>query len=326
MGDLKVAITFAAATVLSLAFGGQARAQQYPEKPLRFVVGLSAGSLTDLSARALAKVAAKYLDKPIIVTNATGAGQTVAMNEIANAQPDGHTMGMMTSSYQNLTIHMQKVPFDPKVLKPLLGYAELRYVLFVKADSPYAKFEDFIAYGKKNPGVINFGHSGRGTGIQVVGIAFFRNAGIQATDIPYKGSIDYLNAVLGGNLFSGVVDVSGVAQQARGGKVKLVVSFTEERMPEFPDVPTAREKGFPDLNSLNTLLCIVLHKDVPADRARVLHDALRKTTEDPELLKVLADMGLKGGYVPAATVQDMIVKAEKIGLPLLKELNLLSSQ
>ena len=311
------------ALVVLQVFVGASCWAQVPEKPIRFIVGLSAGSLTDISARAVAKVAGKYLDKPIIVVNVPGAAQTVAMNEVATAPLDGQTIALMTSSYLNLTVHTQKVPFDPKVLKTVLGYAEMRYVLFVKADSPYAKFEDFIAYGRNNPWAINFGHSGRGTGIQVVGIAFFRDANIQATDVPYKGSIDYVNAVLGGNLMAGVVDVSGVAQQVRGGRLKLVVTFANERMKEFPDIPTAKEKGYPDLSSLSTLIGIVIHRDTPPDKARALHDALKKATDDPELHKLLSDMGLKGGYISPESVQDAIYKAEKISVPLLKELNLL---
>ena len=303
---------------------GNAADGDYPEKPLRFLVGLTAASLTDISARAVAKVAAKYFPKPMIVVNSTGASGTIAMSELAKAPPDGHTIALMPSSYQYLTVHMQKVPFDPKVLKTVLGYAQLRYVLFVRADSPYANFDDLIAYGRKDPWAVKFGHSGRGTGIQVVGVAFFRNADIRATDVPYKGSIGYVNDVLGGNLMAGVVDISGVAQHVRGGKLKLVVAFTDERIKEFPDVPTAKEKGFPDLSSLNTLIDIVIHKNTPSERIRILHDALKRAIDDPELHRLLTEMGLQGGYISPNAVDDATARAERISLPLLKELNLLA--
>lgn len=303
---------------------GNAADADYPEKPIRFLVGLTAGSLTDISARAVAKVAAKYLSKPLVVVNSTGASGSIAMGELAKAPPDGHTIALMPSSYQYLTVHMQKVPFDPKVLKTVLGYAQLRYVLFVKADSPYGNFDDLLAHGRKYPWEVKFGHSGRGTGIQVVGVAFFRNAGISATDVPYKGSIGYVNDVLGGNLMAGVVDISGVAQHVRGGKLKLVLAFTDERIREFPDVPTAKEKGFPDLSSLNTLIDIVIHRDTPSERVRILHDALKRAIDDPELHGMLTEMGLQGGYIAPGAVDEATARAERISLPLLKELNLLA--
>ena len=303
---------------------GNAADADYPEKPIRFLVGLTAGSLTDISARAVAKVAAKYFPKPMIVVNLTGASGTLAMAELAKAPADGYTIALMPSSYQYLTVHMQKVPFDPKVLKTVLGYAQLRYVLFVKADSPFGNIDVLLAHGRKDPWAVKFGHSGRGTGIQLVGSALFKNAGIRATDVPYKGSIGYVNDVLGGNLMAGVVDISGVAQHVRAGKLKLVLAFTDERMKEFPDVPTSREKGFPELSSLNTLLDIVVHRDTSVERIRILHDALKKAIDDPELHALLNEMGLKGGYVSPSAVDAATATAEKISLPLLKELNLLA--
>ena len=84
-------------------------------------------------------MAPKYLEKPLVVVNMPGAGSTTALNELAKSTPDGHTIGLMTSTYKSMTIHQQKIPFDPKILRPFLGYAELRQVLFTRADSPYAK-------------------------------------------------------------------------------------------------------------------------------------------------------------------------------------------
>jgi len=194
----------------------------------------------------------------------------------------------------------------------------------VKADSPFGNIDVLLAHGRKDPWAVKFGHSGRGTGIQLVGSALFKNAGIRATDVPYKGSIGYVNDVLGGNLMAGVVDISGVAQHVRAGKLKLVLAFTDERMKEFPDVPTSREKGFPELSSLNTLLDIVVHRDTSVERIRILHDALKKAIDDPELHALLNEMGLKGGYVSPSAVDAATATAEKISLPLLKELNLLA--
>lgn len=296
----------------------EAKDEAFPEKPIQFVVGLVAGSVTDTSARTLAKVASKYLEKPLVVANMPGAAQTLAMNKLANSTPDGYTIALVTTTYKSLIVHMQKVPFDPGVLKPLLGYAELRQLLFVRADSPYSRLEDLIAYGRKNPGAIKFGHPGTGTAPYMQGVLFFRSANIEAVDVPFKGSADYTTAVIGGHILAGIVDISGISQLIRAGTVKPVVAFVNEPIANHTDIPTSREKGYIDLSAMNPLITIVIHKDTPVDRVKKLHDALKATAEDPEFTKLLDDVGLKGGYISPQIVEKTILKAEELGIPLLK--------
>lgn len=295
---------------------------QFPDKPLRFLVGFAPGGPTDLSARALANVASRHLAQQVVVVNVPGAAGGLAMNELAKAAPDGYTIAMMTTSYKALVTHQQKPPFDPADLRTLLGYAEFRQLVFVRSDSPYARFEDMVALGRKNPGAIKFGHSGTGTSIHLQGLLFFRAAGIDAPDVPFKGSSDYLNAVLGGHLPAGVIDIAGVRSHIRAGTVKPVVVLVEQRMPELPDVPTAREKGIAGLEVFNPQVAVMIHRATPAERVQKLHDAFRRATQDAEFAKSLDDMGLKGGYLPPQEVEDTIARAEARAIPVLKELNL----
>lgn len=295
---------------------------QQTEKPVRFLVGFPAGALTDLSARTLASVASRYLEQQVLVVNLPGAAGSLAINELVKQPADGYTIAMMTTSYKAIVVHQQKPPFDLAELKTLLGYAEFRQLLFVKGDSPFAKFDDLIAYGHKNPGAIKFGHSGTGTSLHLQGMLFFRSAGIDAPDIPFKGSNDYLNAVLGGHLPAGIIDIAGVRQLARAGTVKLVVAFVAQRFPEFPEVPTAQEKGFPGLEVFNPQVAVMIRNGAPPDRMRKLHDALKRATEDPEFIKNLDVIGLKGGYIAPEAVDDTVSKAEAKAIPILKELKI----
>jgi len=300
----------------------EAKEMEYPEKPIQFLVGQVAGSTTDLGARALSKIAAKYVEKPLVVVNMPGAMQTVAMNELAKSTPDGHTIGLMTSSYPSVNPHTQRLPFDVKVLKPLLGYVQFRHVIYVRADSPYAKLEEFIAYGQKNPGAIKFGHPGKGGVTCLQGLLFFKSANIKATDVPYKGSAEYIQAVIGGHIQCAIGDISGVAQYVRAGTLKPLVTFTDYRLKEVPEVPTSKEKGFADISALDPMVYIGIHRDTPVDRMKRLHDALKKTVEDPEFTKMFDDMGMKSGYVPPNKVGEIILKTENLVVPLLKELKL----
>ena len=295
---------------------------QYPEKPVRFLVGFSIGALTDLSARALASVAPRYLEQQMVVVNLPGAAGSLAMNELVKSAPDGYTIALMATSYKAIVIHQQKPRFDLAEIKTLLGYAEFRQLLFVKGDSPYAKLDDLIAYGRKNPGAIKFGHSGTGTSIHLQGVLFFRSAGIDAPDVPFKGGKDTLNAVLGGHIPAAITDIAGVRQLARAGTVKLVVAFVDQRFPEFPDVPTARERGFQGLEVFNPQMAVMIRSGTPPDRMRKLHDAIKRTTEDPEFIKSLDDMGFKGGYIAPEAVDATVSKAEAKAIPILRELQL----
>lgn len=295
---------------------------QKPEKPVRFLVGFPAGALTDLSARTLAGVASRYLEQPVLVVNVPGAAGSLAINELVKHAPDGNTIAMMTTSYKAIVVHQQIPPFDLVELKTLLGYAEFRQLLFVKGDSPFASFDDLIAYGRKNPGAIKFGHSGTGTSLHLQGMLFFRSAGIDAPDVPFKGSNDYLNAILGGHLPAAIIDIAGVRHLARARTVKLVVAFVAERFPEFPDVPTAREKGFPGLEVFNPQLAVMFRNGTPPDRVRSLHEAFKRATEDREFIKNLEAIGLKGGYIAPEAVDDTVSKAEAKAIPILKELKI----
>lgn len=258
----------------------------------------------------------------MIVINKPGASQSIALGALASAAPDGYTMAMTTDTYISLTSHQQKLQFDPKLLRVLLGYATLKHVLFVRSDFPYAKYEDLVAYGKTSGAVLNFGGTGEGTSPDLITKAFFRSTGIRAAYIPYKGSGEYVAGVLGGTLQGGIVDLSGIKQQADAKTVKLVMVIGEQRLAEFPDVPSSQEKGLGDLNLFNPVRCLVVHRGTPADRVRILHDGFRKAAEDPGFRDWARKSGVAAEYQSARSVDEGISKTEKVGIPLLKELNL----
>jgi len=319
----------AAAITLSLFyFMGPTKAtaeeKKFPEKPIQCLVGLVAGSSVDLAARAVAKIAPKYLSKPLVVTNMAGAGQSVAMNELSKSAPDGHTIAVVTTAFKSLAAHQQKIPFDPANVKSLLGFGEFRQLLFMKGDSPYAKLDDLIAYGKKNPGWMKFSHSGRGTSIHIQGVLFFKSAKLEFSDVPFKGSAECVSSVLGGHVPAGVTEISGIKKLLDAGTLKPVVVFTSERIKELPDIPTAQERGYADVSSQNPIIYVAIHKDVPPDKVKVLHDAFKKTVEDPEFVQLAETMGLKRAYFPPRAVDEVILKAEESAVPLMRELGILA--
>ena len=308
------------------AFCAPAHSQpaQFPDKPIRFILGFAAGGPTDLSVRALAAAGAKQLGQPLVVSNLTGAGGTLAMAELARSPADGYTISMHTSSYKAMTAHTQKLAFESAEVATLLGYAEFRHLLFVKADAPWNSYEELIAYGRANPGTLKFGHVGAGTSLQLQGLLFFRSAGVQVTDVPYRGSSEFTNAVLGGHVNAAFIDIAGIRALARAGTAKLLVTITPQRFTDFPDVPTALEKGIQGPELFNPLVGVAIRRSTPPDRFKRLHDALRRATEDPDFVKTMNDIGLKRGYISPEAFDETVSRAEARALPLLKELNLLA--
>ena len=299
-----------------------AQAQTFPDKPIRFILGFAAGGPTDLSVRALAAVAGRQLGQSLVVSNMTGAGGTLAMAELARAPADGYLISMHTSSYKAMTAHTQKLSFDLDEVRTLLGYAEFRHLMFVKADAPWANIDELIAYGKANPGVLKFGHVGPGTSLQLQGLLYFRSAGVQVTDVPYRGSSEFTNAVLGGHVNVAFIDIAGIRALARAGTARLLVTLTQQRFPEFPDVPTAIEKGIPGPELFNPMVGVAIRRGTPPDRVKRLHDALRRAIEDPDFVKALNDIGLKSGYTSPEAFDEVVTRAEARAVPLLKELKL----
>jgi len=306
------------------ALTAQAQPQAFPDKPIRFILGFAAGGPTDLSVRALAAAGAKQLGQPLVVSNMTGAGGTLAMAELARSPADGYTIAMTTTSYKAMTSHTQKLAFDLAEVKTLLGYAEFRHLLFVKADAPWNSYEELIAYGRANPGALKFGHVGPGTSLQLQGLLFFRSAGVQVTDVPYRGSSEFTNAVLGGHVNLAFIDIAGIRALARAGTAKLLVTITPQRFPEFPEVPTALEKGIAGPELFNPMVGVAIRRSTAPERIKRLHDALRRATEDPDFVRALNDIGLKSGYVAPDAFDETESRAEARAVPLLRELKLLA--
>ena len=320
---LVLAAKCAAAACLAGAVCAQSPAQ-FPDKPVRFILGFAAGGPTDLSVRALAAAGGRQLGQTLVVSNLTGAGGTLAMAELARSPADGYTISMTTTSYKAMTAHTQKAAFDMEELRTLLGYAEFRHLMFVKADAPWATLEDLFAYGRANPGALKFGHPGPGTSPQLLGLLLFRSAGVQVTDVPYRGSSEFTNAVLGGHTSLAFIDIAGIRALARAGSVRLLVAVTPQRFSDFPDVPTALEKGIQGPELFNPMVGVAIRRGTPPERIKRLHDALKRAAEDPEFVKSLNDIGLKSGYIAPEAFDETVTRAEARALPLLKELKLVA--
>jgi len=322
MGNLKKGWFIGAAIAAGMAAWASGANAEYPEKEIKVVVGFPPGSVIELSGRAIMQVAEKYIKRPLVIVNKPGAAQSIAMNDLVSSPADGYTIGVSTDGYKATTAHTQILAFDPAKIRYVAGYARFQHVLFVKGKSPYGNFDSFVALARREPKKMEWAGSGVGAAPQLLGEVFFRDLKIPATYVAFKGSNEYVQAVMGGQVLSGVIDISGVAQHVKTGALDLVVVLADTRLEEFPDVPTAREKGLSELNILNGNIVVVAHADVPPERFAFLVEAFRKASEDPEFKATAKRMRLNVLYTPPQSMEEGAKRTGALTQPLLKELGL----
>jgi tripartite-type tricarboxylate transporter receptor subunit TctC len=227
-----------------------AQAQTWPARPVRIIVPFSAAGTADLLTRIVADKLSASLGEPFVVENRPGAGGLIGQETVARAAPDGYTL--VISSFGSFIINpaFTKLPFDP--MKDFTHIAYLggqSVVMFVKADLPQKTLAELVAYAKANPGAVSFGTIGFGSQTHLVNEMLQREAGIKMTHVPYRGANLIVNDVLGGHLVSGSLALSAASGQLKAGLLHGLAIGSDERLAEFPDIPTFKEQGYPKLVS-----------------------------------------------------------------------------
>ena len=274
-----IATTGAAASLITLPTF--VRAQAFPSKPIRYICPWPAGGSTDAVIRALAESAGKILGQQVIVDNKPGAGGMLGANELVNSKPDGYTVSQLPHGVFRIP-HMQNAQFD--TLKDFTWIACLTGYTFgfvVPADSPIKSIKDLVDYAKANPGKFNYGSTGIGTSPHLAVEEFAQRAGITLNHVPFKGNADNMQAVLGGHTM-GASDATGWGPHVNAGKLRLLATYGSKRTKRWPDVPTLDELGFKTVSDSPFGICGP--KGMDAAITRTLHDAFKKTLDDPAVI------------------------------------------
>ncbi|MDR0439651.1 MAG: tripartite tricarboxylate transporter substrate binding protein [Candidatus Accumulibacter sp.] len=244
---LLAGFCFATLTVFG---SGTTQAQDYPAKPIRLVVPWPAGGGTDTSARMFAQPLSERLGQPVVIENKPGAGGNIGSAVVAQEKPDGYTLLQGSAAPHGINPHLYKqLGFEP--IKDFTFIAHSYSVpsfLVVPANSPFKTAQELVAYGKANPGKLNFGSSGIGTGHHLYGIMFMNAAGFEAVHIPYKGGSPMETALVAGQIdFS--LDPPTCLPFIEAGKMRVLGVASKVRNAALPDVPTLDELGIPGVYS-----------------------------------------------------------------------------
>jgi tripartite-type tricarboxylate transporter receptor subunit TctC len=282
-----------AAAVLSVSLPAGTQAQEFPNRPVTWVVPFTPGGVTDASARVTAKAFSETLGAPVIIENKPGAGGIVGTEFVAQSKPDGYTILFASSGPLATNPYLyKKLTYDPiKSFTLLHTMWEAASILLVNADKPYKTLGELIAFARKNPGKINFSSAGQGTNPHLIGEMLQQEAGIQLTHVPYKGSAP---AML--DLVAGVVDVTFdfytvVKPHIQSGKLKAIAVTGAERLKDLPDVPTLRESGYPNA-VLTGWTTIVASAGTPKPIADKLTQAFAEALKKQEVIDFFRDNNL----------------------------------
>ncbi len=278
-------ITTLFAAALACVAAPVAAQGDFPNRPLRLLVGFPPGGATDLLSRALAQEVRGTLGQEVIVVNRAGATGAIAITEVAAAKPDGHVLGLAPTSAFTLAYHFMDIrPDFIEMTDALMMVARQRVGMVVKGDSPHKTLRDLVEFAKKNPGKVSVGIPGLGTSSEIFTRAIVQHAGIDAIVVPFKGDTEVGTAILGGQIVVGSLSAGGFAQQVRSGTMRLVVSFQNERFQSAPDVPTLEELGY-GLTGRNIQM-LYGPKKLPPAVAKRLIAAFTEATRSPTYIDI----------------------------------------
>ena len=265
--------------LLALASAG-ASAQAvapWPAKPVRMIVTFPPGGSTDAAVRILAPKLGERLGQQVIVDNRPGAGGNIGLAALAKSDPDGYTLavGAAGGLAANAALY-PKMPFDAqKDFVPISLLAHIPFVLVVPPTSSIKSVADLIAQAKADPGKVAVGHGGNGTAMHLSVQLLKLMAGVDLTEVAYKGSGPVALDVIGGQVPAGMLDLPSVLQQIKAGKVRALAVTGSTRLPQLPDVPTLSEAGVKGYESTGWFGVVAPAATPPAIVARLQARAAR---------------------------------------------------
>ena len=291
-GLRRFAATLLATAASAFAMGSAHAA--YPDKPVRIVVGFSAGGTTDVIARIMAKELTESLGQSFVVENKPGAGSNIATDQVQRAAPDGYTLlfvavtsAINQSLYKNVTFDLTK-DFAPVALG-----AKVPNILVVNPQVPVKSVQELVDYAKKNPGKLAFASSGSGTSIHMAGELFKMKAGIDVLHVPYKGSAPAMTDLIGGQVQFMFDNMPSAWPHAQSGKLRALAVTTSERSKSAPDLPTMKDSGFTDFD-VSSWFGLLAPAGTPPEVINKLNAAMQKALDKASVQTSYEKLGAVG--------------------------------
>ncbi len=291
-GLKRLAVAMTAVLACGMAVPAALAQSDYPNRPVRLVVGFPPGSSADIAARVVGSRMTALLGQQVVVESKPGAGSSIAAEQVARADKDGYTLFMLSSANVTNEAINPKLPFNiVKDFAPIALVNTTAVILVVHPSTGVSNLKDLIALAKSKSGELNYASTGVGTAPHLSGELLSQRAGIKIQHVPYKGSPEAATDLLAGRVSMMFSPASAVVAQAKAGSLKVLATATGKRLGILPDVPTMAEAGMPDFET-----SIWFGLVVPVGTPRPIIDKLAKAVADstsaPEVAKAWEPQGI----------------------------------
>jgi tripartite-type tricarboxylate transporter receptor subunit TctC len=303
-------LTLALATPLALgAWTSATAADAYPSRPVKILVGYSAGGAVDAIARSVGQRMAGILGQPVVVENKPGAGTNIAIKSLTSSAPDGYTLLLAANALAVNPSMYQPAPYDlDRDFTPISMVGRVPVVFAVREGSPIKTLPEFVAAAKAKPGGVTVATPGNGATPHLAMELFQHTAGLKLSHVPYKGGAQAITDVLGGHVDVVAVNALEVLPLVKGGKLKVLAVMSTERSAVLPGVPTVAESGYPGFEA-SVWYGFVAPAGLPKPVLEKLHDAVQKAIDSKEVREQLAAAG--GVPLPGPTAQfETLLKSD----------------
>jgi len=294
-------------------------AQDYPSRPLNFLVPYSVGGTIDRQLRALALATEKHFGRPIVVENKASANGLLGAIQLATTPPDDYVVTPIHAGVLRQPF-ITRVPYDPQTdFTYIIGITAVTAGLVVRADAPWKTFEEFLADAKAHPGKITYGSPGGAVNPAVVMQQIARQRGIEWVQVPFKSFAESGTALLGGYV-QAVSDAAGWAPLVNSGALRLLVTYDTHRTKNWPSVPSLSEFG---INAaVNSAYGLAGSKGMDPTAVKFLHDAFKKGMEEPAFIEVLNELNQEPVYQNTEDYRAYVMREIEVQKRVVRELGM----
>jgi tripartite-type tricarboxylate transporter receptor subunit TctC len=318
----KIALVIVLAALVFGFAAVSATAQAFPAKPIQMIVPFAAGGSSDQLARAVEKIWPKHSKQPLVVVNKTGGGGVVGTEYVVRSKADGYTIYLGYGSGHDLVMpHLQKMPYKPDDLVPLVRLSIHSVAICTGEKSEFKSLKDVIDWAKKENKPITASVSTKAGAVDIVMGALAKSAGIKLVTVPGAGGADATTMLAGGHVMIGGGHPSEIMPHIRSGRFKPLAIALDVRDPVLPQIPTLKELGY-NISTWGSVKGVAAPAKTPKAVISYFEQTFKKVCDDPEFMKIMADLGQPINYLNSADMAKFMKQAYGDYGKLIKDLDI----